>query len=245
MSVNATIKVYLQALGGKFLGPHAYMPTSINVTLTYSGGVIPLPYLLTSASDDGEITDTFSASAIYFMPILTMHKNGEHPKVAFLSADINTIAANGQLHLTAPGEVATISVSIPRPSGEPLLLKQTVLLMLPQTAYRFTMLIPGLLLTEDISNNRTGAISVFVNMMCGCKISLSPPPVYWTPAEFNVSAIVTYNDGSTTSYPMMFDQQAGNSSFYAAIANAGAVKQVNYIAQQRSTGNYGYLQVTY
>lgn len=241
MSVNATITVYLQALGGKFLGPHAYMPGDITVGLFYAGADIPFSYALSSTSNDGIISGDFTVGASSFMPILTMQPGGGNPAVNYLATDANTISGQGQVVLSGYQEVSTLLISVPQPGGL-LSINQSITLKQEQTAYSFIIIVPGLLLTPG-PELLAGTVSVFVSMMCGCKITVNTPTSFWPPSDFIVSAEVCYSDGSTQVYPMNFDVTTNNSLFCAEVANRASVTQVNFTARQTSTGNYGYLSV--
>lgn len=244
MSVNATITVYLQALGGKFLGPHAYMTDEITVTLAYSGGTISLPYALGSMSNDGSISTDFTVGSSSFMPILTAQQSG-NPVVNYLTADANTISAQAELVLTNDSETGMLSISVPRPDGAPLVLEQSVLLVQTQTMYNPIIVVPGLLLIPGQGDPDPYSISVFVKMMCGCQVTINMPTSFWSPSDFTVSAEVWYADGSMQVCQLSFDVTTNNSLFHTGVEDYYNIVQVNFTARQSSTGNYGYLSQSF
>src|SRR5579859_5703596 len=146
MAEDASIAVYLQALGGKFLGPNAYNPENIQISFLYKGGGMALPYYQTGM-DDGTISGIFTAGASSFMPILTMGGGGGQPVVHYLAADSNTVAGKGEIELSAEKERAELVVSIPRSCGGPLMMDQSVLLVKELTGYKITIVVPGLFLS--------------------------------------------------------------------------------------------------
>lgn len=247
MPTNASITVYVQALGGKFLGPNAYEPNSITVILSYSGGEVTMPYqVVEGTTDDGVISQGFSDGSTSFMPILNMPAlSGQNPNVFYLTPDTNTIAANGQFTLPTSNEVATLTVGIPSPSGNTLSIVQSVILTPQIVAYHIGVVVPGLLLTLNTANPIANSVSVFATMMCGCKVTEGLPNSFWTPSDFSVNALVQYNDGTATNYPLSLDTQTNNSLFSAAVQNAGNIQSVCFTAQQKSTGNYGTIVQTF
>lgn len=245
MSVNATITVYLQALGGKFLGPHAYLTTAITVNFTYSGSTVSLPYALSPTSDDGSISGDFTTGTSSFMPILTPQPDGGNPAVNYLTTDQYTISGKSNLTLSNDFEIGTLSVSIPRPCGGPLLLSQSVLLVQKQTDYSLIVVVPGLILTPGQGDPSPYTISVFVNMMCGCKVTIGYSTSFWSPSDFDVSAEVYYTDGSMQVYQLSFNVTTNNSMFHTGVEHWDNIAKVNFTARQFSTGNYGYLSQTF
>src|SRR5438067_12146777 len=77
MQTTAKITIYLQALGGKFLGPNAYKTDSIKLSITLQGNTIPIIYQLKDNVNDGAIGPNFISSLpsikgiSSFLPILT------------------------------------------------------------------------------------------------------------------------------------------------------------------------------
>jgi hypothetical protein len=53
MQTTAKITIYLQALGGKFLGPNAYKHDSIKLSITLQGNTLPIAYQLKPNGNDG------------------------------------------------------------------------------------------------------------------------------------------------------------------------------------------------
>ncbi|MGO4293117.1 hypothetical protein [Chitinophaga sp. RAB17] len=240
------ITVYLQALGGKFLGPNAYSAPGQEISVQFMWGsfVALLPYNA-SSSDDGSINPTFSNGIPYTLPILTLETSAPFSEYEanYLTTDSNTISAatavpaNGA---ASPFTPAFIAVSIPRPSRAPLQIVQDVLLTAAQSSYTFTILVPGLLLEPNTNPQPADVISVFVKMMCGCQVTVNTPKSFWAPDDFEVTAYLTYNNGDVVAYPMSFDTENNDSSFIATITDT-SYTGIYYTAQQRSTGNYGYL----
>lgn len=243
---TASITIYLQALGGKFLGPNAYQTDNIKICLSYSGGQVDIPYqLVPGVSDDGIISQGFTDGSTSFMPILNMGPlGGQNPNVFYLTPSANTI--NGQVELALPtsNELATLQVSIPSPNNQTLLYSQTVILTPEQTDYRITVVVPGLLLQANTANPIPGSVSVFATMMCGCKATTGLPTSFWNPNDFAVSANVQYKNGSQTMYALSLNEQTDNSLFSAPVQDAEAIVSIHFSAQQKSTGNYGALVQT-
>ncbi|MBS0030936.1 hypothetical protein ACTJJ0_27790 [Chitinophaga sp. 22321] len=238
-----TITVYLQALGGKFLGPNAFSIADEPITVSFICGSIDanLPYAA-ATSDDGNISSGFSNSIPYTLPILTLDNNTYTEN--FLTTDSNTIAGTVTVPASAitPFMNAAIIAVIPRPTGIPLKIVQNVVLTAGQSAYTFTLLVPGLLLEPATDAQPADTISVLVKMMCGCKLTVNTSKSFWAPDDFEVMAYLSYSDGSVVSYPMSFDTMSNDSTFIAVI-NDNAYTEIYFTAQQRSTGNYGYLNV--
>lgn len=240
------ITVYLQALGGKLLGPNAYNPNydSITVLINVDGTPIDLNYDASSSIDDGNFTPLVSGSTPYLLPILTPN-NTNGGQADYLAADSNTVTATP--YSTAPiviGNItpATIIATVPSPNGTSQTITQNVLLIPTQSSYTFTLIVPGLLLEQNTVTPPDGDISVLVKMMCGCQVSVNTYKSYWSPEDFDVTAYVTYSDGNIVTYAMSFDTNSNDSSFIATIDDL-SYTQIFYTAQQRSTGNYGYLTV--
>mgnify|MGYP001449042624 CR=1 FL=1 len=59
MQTTAHITIYLQALGGKFLGPNAYNTNDIKLSLTLDGKPTPITYQLTDNVNAGVIGPAF------------------------------------------------------------------------------------------------------------------------------------------------------------------------------------------
>ncbi len=237
---TANLFIYLQALGGKFLGPNAYDNANIKVSFQYSGGQFEIPYQVIASTNDGVISPTFTAGSSSPMPILTpTSEAGQNPSVNYLTTNINTIMGlSNTFSLPEAPELATLTVSIPTPSGENLNLTQGVWLIPEQQFYKITVVVPGLLVEPNTSSSST-EISVYVKMMCGCKVSVNLPTSFWSPNDFMVNASVTFNDGTTQQYALSFDNTSNDSLFTADVPNANQIQSINFYAQQNSTGNYG------
>lgn len=245
MSQTANITIYLQAVGGHFLGAHAYDPANIKVRLGYSGGVIDMPYPVTANfTDDGNASPGFTNGASTFMPIITIPQTGsQSAMVNFLSPDFTTIAAKASINLPDAIEFAEITVSVPTTLGKPFLLSQSLILNPAQPGYQVIIPVAGLFLAEaDV----TDSIAVNVKMMCGCPVTEGPPASLWPASDFTVYANVLDIHGNTTSYLLTYTAgQTGNSQFSAALLNNQAkISSVSFTAFQKSTGNYGALVCT-
>jgi hypothetical protein len=243
---TASITVYLQALGGKFLGPNAYQTNNIKVSLSYSGGTIDFPYqLVPGVSDDGIISQGFTDGTTSFMPILNMPAlNGQNPHVFFLTPGPHTIAGQATLELSTSIQIATLTVSIPAPNDYMLQFTQAVTLTPEQTDYRITVVVPGLLLQANTENPIPSAVSVFATMMCGCKATVGLPTSFWDPNDFTVSANVQYKSGTQMVYTLSLNEQTNNSLFSAPVQNETEIQSIYFTAQQKSTGNFGALLQT-
>lgn len=243
---TASITVYLQALGGKFLGPNAYATDTIHINLNYTGGQVNFPYqLVPGVSDDGIISQGFTDGSSSFMPILNMPAlNGQNPTVFFLTPGPNTIAGQATLELPTSIQIATLTASIPAPNDYVLQFTQPVILTPEQTDYRITVVVPGLLLQANTEHPIPGAVSVFATMMCGCKATVGLPTSFWNPNDFTVSANVLYNNGTQMMYALSLNEQTNNSLFSAPVQNETEIQSIYFTAQQKSTGNYGALLQT-
>jgi hypothetical protein len=137
-------------------------------------------------------------------------------------------------------------VRIPRPQGDDLVLTQSIALNQLQLDYRVIVVVPGLLLeapTPPATNDLPNSICVYVKMMCGCPITTGIPKSYWAESDFLVSAEVVYHNGESDRLRLTFTSDATPSLFQAALNVTTNIKQVNFTARQKSTGNIGYLSV--
>lgn len=251
MQSNANITIYLQALGGKFLGPNAYGLNNITLSLTLEGSEpIPVTYELAPNGDDGEIKPNFiyvkqtDEGLSSFLPILTPAKYKDpSPAVNYLTPDDLTICGTVSVPITQPTMLGTISASIPRPQGGALSLKQSIALDQMQANYKVIMVVPGLLLERVLPPAMTNSIFVYVKMMCGCPITMGIPDSYWAENDFMVKAEVTETNGESYWRPLTL---SGTPSLYAvAVDDIRKVRRVIFVARQFSTGNLGYLSVDY
>lgn len=73
MSPIANFEVYLQALGGKFIGQNAFLPHQIKVSIFINGIAHPLAYYAgkTNPPDDGEVGPAYFDGSSSVVPILT------------------------------------------------------------------------------------------------------------------------------------------------------------------------------
>jgi hypothetical protein len=244
MSQTANLTIYLQAVGGHFLGANAYDPAGISISLKYAGGKIKIPYTVTPYfTDDGNASPNFTDGASSFLPIITIPPPAPALQVAavnYLSADFTTVAAKASIKLPTVVEFAELSVSVPTTSGKPILLSQSVILNPAQPEYKITLPVPGLYLS---ASNIPKAVSVFVKMMCGCAVTPGPPASLWPANDFTVYATVLDTSGGNTEYLLAYDtKQTGNSLFSAPLLpKQKKIKSVTYTAIQKSTANYGVL----
>lgn len=246
MASTANITIYLQAVGGHFLGANAYDPANISISLKYSGGKIKIPYAVTKYfTDDGNVSPNFTEGASSFLPIITIPQPAPAAPVTginFLSADFTTIAARANIKLPVSVEFAELSVSVPTTSGKPLLLNQSVILNPAQPEYKLIIPVPGLYLW---AGNMPKAVSVFVKMMCGCPVTEGPPASLWPSNDFLVYANVLDTSGGNTEYLLSYDTaQTGNSLFSVPLSpDQKKIKSITYTAIQKSTANYGVLVI--
>ena len=255
MQTTAKITIYLQALGGKFLGPNAYKHDSIKLSITLQGKTLPITYRLKENGNDGGIGPNFlhslpsTTGLSSFLPILTpIPASGSDPAVNYLTPNNLTICGTVDVPLSQLTGLGTVSVSIPRPQGDDLVLTQSIALNQLQGDYRVIMVVPGLLLekyTASVRTDLSNKIYVYVKMMCGCPITTGIPKSYWAESDFLVSAEVFYKNGPPDKQSLTFTSDATPSLFHAAVNDIANIKQVNFTARQKSTGNIGYLSVAY
>lgn len=250
MQTTAKITIYLQALGGKFLGPHAYKTDSIKLSIILPGNTLPIAYQLTPNSNDGGVGPNFLSrlpsieGLSSFVPILTpIPGSGSAPAVNYLTPNNLTICGTVAVPLSQPTVLGTISASIPRPQGDDLVLTQSLALNQMQGDYRVIVVVPGLLLEEPTAPAipaMSNSIAVYVKMMCGCPITTGIPNSYWARDDFRVSAAVLYKNGGSDRQSLTLSDTTA-SLFQAAVGHSADIKQVHFTARQKSTGNIGYL----
>jgi hypothetical protein len=255
MQPTAKITIYIQALGGKFLGPNAYKTDSIKLSITLQGNTLPITYQLRDKVNDGAIGPNFISSlpSIKGMsscfPIVTpVPGTGSDPAVNYLTPNNLTICGTVKVPVSQPTVLGTLSVSIPRPQGDDLVLTQSIALNQMQKDYRVIMVVPGLLLEKfpaPVRADRSNSIFVYVKMMCGCPITTGIPKSYWAQNDFLVSAEVIYKNGGSDRQSLTFTSDATPSLFHAVVNDFANIKLVNFTARQKSTGNIGYLSVDY
>lgn len=225
------------------------------MSLQYSRGTVPVTYSLSNIND-GIINQAFTTGLTSFMPILTMPQSGTgNPTVNYLTPGIipgtpNTTTVVGETSVFLPDviETATLTVNIPTPySPKPIVITQPVLLDPRQENYEVHVVVPGLLVKENTNIVvPIGNISVFVEMMCGCQVSVKKATSFWTPSDFTVTARMTYTDGTKPmDANLVLDPDINGSLFIAPGPNFKNIKSVNFSAIQKSTGNYGALLVNY
>lgn len=255
MQTTAKLTIYLQALGGKFLGPNAYKTDSIKLSITLHGNTLPITYQLREHVNDGAIGPNFisglpsTKGLSSFLPILTpMPAAGSDPAVNYLTPNNLTICGTVAVTVSQPTVLGAVTVSIPRPQGDNLVLTQSIALNQMQADYRVIVVAPGLLLEEFPASARldtSNSIFVYVKMMCGCPITTGLPESYWAQNDFLVSAQVIRKNGGSEKQSLTFTSDATPSLFRAAVNDIGSIKLVNFTARQKSTGNIGYLSVAY
>lgn len=255
MQTTANITIYLQALGGKFLGPNAYNTNNIKLSITLQDKPIPVPYQLTQNVNDGGIgpdflrslPSTFGLSS--FLPILTpVPASGSAPAVNYLTPNNLTICGTVNVPVSQPTDLGTVSVKIPRPNADDLMLTQSLALNQMQTDYRVIVIVPGLLIEQPTAAeipNIPNTIFVYVKMMCGCPITTGIPKSYWAESDFLVSAEVFDKNGGSERKNLTFTSDATPSLFSAPVNDITNIKRINFTARQKSTGNIGYLSVDF
>ncbi|MBC6993327.1 hypothetical protein QWY85_19335 [Neolewinella lacunae] len=254
MPTKANFAIYLQALGGKFIGQNAFYPQDIKVYVAINGNAQQLPYFSgpTTPPDDGEVGVAYFDGASSVVPILT-----NHPTQAVVPVTVNyltpqpglTVVAQGLVDLNdndinTPTEVL-VYYPVPGPNGsvKTLTLRQPVILSPFQLNYKLTLVIPGLLVhTPVLTNNQ---ISAVVTMMCGCKVSNGSTPPFWLPADFTVLANVVYKNRPTVQVPLSLVTTGSASTFAGALAVTTDIESITVTANQKSTGNFGANQLTF
>ncbi|WP_160710800.1 hypothetical protein [Chitinophaga solisilvae] len=234
MSTQASLTVYLQALGGKFLGQNAYYPDNIGVILEYSGGTVNLPYQVTDATNDGILSPAFVNNSSSVFPVITPIMEGYG--LNFLAPDTSTIYGVSLFTLPARQENARVTVNIPGPAGYQQI-QWPIVLSPAELIYYATIIVPGLLVGGPEFNLETGMVSIYVKMMCGCQITVGPDS-YWLPNDFAVYINVDYGD-STKYIILQFDTDRNNSTFTGYVPDIDQALSVNFNALQASTGNTG------
>lgn len=255
MQTTANIAIYIQALGGKFLGPNAYNTDEIKLSISLQGKQIPISYRLTENVNDGGIGPDFlrSLPSTYglssFLPILTpLPDSGSEPAVNYLTPNNLTICGTISVTVSQPTELRTVSVTIPRPNAEDLVLTQSIALNQMQTDYRVIVIVPGLLLEQPPAAeipNTPNSIFLYVKMMCGCPITTGIPNSYWAENDFIVTAEAIYKNGGRERISLTFLSDSTPSLFSSPVKDFANVTQVNFTARQKSSGNIGYLSVDY
>jgi hypothetical protein len=254
MSTMANLTVYLQALGGKFLGINAYQASKAVITLSIGNNTFTIPYTVPPGNptnpDDGIISNEFTIGASSFMPILTIPNNNQKQTlVNYLTVNNNT--ACGKLAFSLPETItaATLNVWLPSPTVPAgLRFTQTVLLNPKQTNYKVTVVIPGLLVQAAIPSPVIGKLAVFVQMMCGCRVMQTNGVFIWPPNDFEVTALIKYANQSTgITAKMTWDATTNNSLFVHDLPFPNLLQSVLFSARQLSTGNIGvaYFQNSY
>lgn len=239
---NPNFTVFLQALGGKLLGPHSYYTANdgIIVTLSYSGGGITMPYPQ-QAANDGSPSTTYLPGATTPFPILTQQANG-NPIVNYLTLPATSggsiICAQATITPAFPFEIGTLNISVPTPNGAPITITEQVFLSANNDNMQtVTVPVPGLLLENGVYSLGQNSASVLVKMMCGCPIENNG---IWPPSDFEVQAVTSYIGTSTPSYyPMQFDGSTASLFTASGFGNTAQMDAVVIIARQLSTGNFG------
>lgn len=254
---TARITVYIQALGGKYLGPNAYNTNDINLTLTLDKNTEKIPYEYVTGKNDGDVKPTFyydesSGDAITsFLPILGPKKaNPADPFVYYLTPDSATICGTIEADVRQPEMLGTLSAGIPRPGEEEanLIITQSIALNQMQSEYRVVMIVPGLLLEDppkDKVPKGVSAIFLWVKMMCGCPITTDAEKPYWVDNDFEVSAEIFFKNKTSAPAPLTFYSNNYPSVFAAPVPDPDQVQMANFTAKQKSTGNIGFLTVVY
>jgi hypothetical protein len=251
----ARISVYLQALGGKFLGPNAYNTNDIKLTLTLNDETTPVEYKYVDGMNDGEIDATFSYAnppnngLSSFLPVLTPITSVPITlAVNYLTPIQKTIFGYIEVNVSEAQMLGTLSASIPRPGGEDLVVTQSIALNQMQTDYREIMIVPGLLLEKppaSVAPPTAHYLYLWVKMMCGCPVTTGLGNSFWASLDFDVSAEVFLKNGSSYKTQLTFTSNATPSLFQVPVADIADVHMANFTARQKSTANIGYLSVIY
>jgi hypothetical protein len=249
MTKTTEFRVYVQALGGKFLGPNAYKKEEIKLTLNTVNENYKLPYY-EKGMDDGEILPDFIDGESSFMPIITPQPlNAQMPAtVHYLTPGKDTVVASHPIELTNDIETAHLIVDVPSPNGwlqfvQPVLLGNdisTSKIKNPIT-YRTTVVVPGLLVWQPVLFENY--ISIVVTMMCGCKVSNLVNTTFWESSDFEVYAYVEHYDQGKSVLRLDFNAHSPDSRFEGKIPMSG-IKSIFFAARQISTGNYGFFSYT-
>lgn len=249
---TARINVYIQALGGKFLGPNAYQTNKITLSLTIDEKPHDITYKYVDGMNDGSIGPTFlyelpSANGLSsFLPILTpTSENTAVPATNFLTPNNNTISATLEFDIPRPVVLGTLKATIPRPYAEDAVVTQTIALNQQQSNYRAIMIVPGLLLEPLVPpGTQANSLSVLVKMMCGCPITSGIPHSFWAESDFRVSAQIFYKHDTPEVKNLTFPGTTP-SLYQVPVVDITKVAHVNFTARQRTTGNTGYLSLDY
>src|ERR1700704_2214605 len=117
MQTTANITIYLQALGGKFLGPNAYKTDSIKLDIKQRDKTDRITYRLGDNANDGGIGADFLSSPTSgeglssFLPILTPTADGgSNPAVNYLTPDNLTICGTVAVSFSEPTELVHVGV---------------------------------------------------------------------------------------------------------------------------------------
>jgi len=254
MQTTARITVYIQALGGKFLGPNAYHTNDIKLTLTLAGKSVPITYKYVEGMNDGEVGTSFvyenspTVTQSSFLPILTPNTaNPSSPAVNYLTPIEGTIHGQIEADVSQEEILGTLSANIPRPGGEDLVLTQSIALNRMQSDYRAIMIVPGLLLEKPKSSEippNENSLFLLVKMMCGCPIKADITKPVWVASDFDVSAEIFLKSGKRFTEKLTFYPDA-TTSLFRAPANVADIHMANFTAKQKSTENIGFLSVIY
>lgn len=244
MKTTTNFLVNVQALGGKFLGPNAWEPGQIKLTLKSSLGSYDFSYY-NGTQNDGDISpNSYAYQETSFLPIITpIPLNGEQvPIVNYLTPNDQTVVARPIREIALPGniELATLQVEIPLPNNRKMSLEQPVLLNNQQQDYRIAVVVPGLLFKAiSVDGSRVQAT---VTMMCGCTVKND---FYWLPSDFDVYAWVSYKNADPRRFQLSFDNQTNDSVFTGDIQHFDGARSILFMANQLSTGNYGFANYEY
>ncbi len=247
MASTTEFNVYVQALGGKFLGPNAYEKDQIKVVLNTAKENYKFSYYK-QGMDDGEILPNFVDGISSFMPIITPQPlNAQLPiTVHYLTPGNDTVVASHLIDLPDEIQTAHLIVDVPSPNGH-LRFVQEVLLgkdistnkIKDPIVYKTTVVVPGLLVWQPVLFQNY--ISIVVTMMCGCKVSNLVNTTFWEPSDFEVYAYTEHYDQGRSILRLEFNAHSPDSRFEGKIQMSG-IKSIFFAARQISTGNYGFFR---
>lgn len=255
--INTSIRIRVQARGGKYLGPGVkYSQVSVmsGTTCLWSG----------TASGNSGLIDTRPNAG------LDPRQSRAIVPVTFNFGVTTPLGGYALLEGSIGGE-ETAGVIATVPISEPQLLEIRVVALqgTPNEVTASVMtwvvpgidlvhepgvlvLLPGLVVSAKSSTPSSGTVTVTatVTMMCGCPIteytgtwppSPSAPEPYWPASEFEVVAMLTPASGPTLLQPLKYSAE---NTFTGTITAPAAGDTLAVYALQRAESNIGYAVVS-